>query len=161
MMNYSVPALQMSHNEASIQNILDTLFSFEELETYYLQFYQNVTENLAKENIYSDADIVNNVRTYIDRYYQKNITVELAASLFHVNRSYLSHIFKKRAGTSFIDYLNEVRIVHAKELLTKTDKKMYQIAALAGYNNVRYFFKAFKKAEGITPEQYRKQQGAL
>ena len=100
--------------------------------------------------------LINNVKTYIEHYYQKNVSVEIAASLFHVNRSYLSHIFKKKMGESFIDYLNKVRVKHAKELLVSSDKKMYQIALLSGYNNVRYFFRAFKKIEGMTPEQYRK-----
>jgi len=48
-----------------------------------------------------------------------------------------------------------VRISHAKALLRNTDKKMYQIAQSVGYENVKYFFRVFKKMEGITPEHYR------
>ena len=156
MLSYSIPELQVIRTEASAQSTLDTIFSVSGLHTYYRSYFTNIAQNLAAQDIYGDADLVNNVKTYIEHYYQKNISVELAASLFHVNRSYLSHIFKKRLGISFIDYLNQIRVSHAKELLTSSDKKMYQIALLSGYNNVRYFFRAFKKVEGVTPEQFRK-----
>lgn len=56
-----------------------------------------------------------------------------------------------------MDYVNQVRISHAKEMLKKTDKKTYQIAQAVGYENAKYFFRVFKKMEGITPEQYRNQ----
>ena len=61
-------------------------------------------------------------------------------------------------GKNFTDYLNEVRIEHAKALLKNTDKKMYQIAKAVGYDNVQYFFRVFKKLERQTPEQYRNRE---
>ena len=54
-----------------------------------------------------------------------------------------------------MDYLNNVRITKSKELLSQTDKKMYQIAKSVGYDNVKYFFRIFKKLTGMTPEEYR------
>jgi two-component system response regulator YesN len=156
VMDSYISSVQNMSADAGIQNILDTIFSFSNLKAYYLQYFRNITLNLKKDSVYSDTDLVNNAKIYIERNYQKNISVEFVASLLHMNRSYLSHIFKKKFNKSFIDYLNEVRISHSKELLDHTDKKMYQIAKLVGYNNVRYFFHAFKKLEGITPDQYRK-----
>ena len=64
---------------------------------------------------------------------------------------------QKKTDQTFIDYLNQVRVGHAKELLKNSEKKMYQVALLSGYNNVRYFFRVFKKIEGMTPEQYKQQ----
>ena len=99
---------------------------------------------------------MDNVRNYISLHYDKDLTLEFIASLFHLNRSYLSSAFKSRTGISFVDYVNQIRVEKAKELLAKTDKKTYQIAQAVGYENAKYFFRIFKKIEGITPEQYRK-----
>lgn len=95
------------------------------------------------------------MKTYAQKNYSKNLTVELLACFFYANRSYLSHIFKERTGEKFVDYLNDIRIDKAKTLLSTTDKKMYQIAKLVGYSNVKYFFRIFKKKTGKTPEQWR------
>lgn len=56
----------------------------------------------------------------------------------------------------FIDYLNNVRIDKAAELLQTSDRKMYQISKAVGYDNPKYFFRIFKKKMGCSPEQYRK-----
>lgn len=155
MMNFYVPQISPSSRDSSIQNMLDTMFSLTELENYFLQFFTTLATSLQKDNIYSDSDIVVNVKTYIDHNYQKDISVEFVASLFHMNRSYLSHIFKKKQGQSFKDYLNLVRLEHAKSLLKQTNKKIYQIATAVGYDNVRSLYRVFKKMEHTTPEQYR------
>ena len=76
----------------------------------------------------------------MDFHYEKDLTQEFVASLFRMNRSYLSSAFKARTGISFVDYVNQVRISHAKEMLKKTDKKTYQIAQAVGYENAKYFF---------------------
>ena len=72
-----------------------------------------------------------------------------------MNSSYLSHLFRRQTGEKYVQYLNGIRIAKAKDLLLTTDRKLYQIARSVGYDNVKYFFRVFKKWEGITPEQYR------
>lgn len=67
-------------------------------------------------------------------------------------------LFRKRTGVKYVSYLNSIRIEQAKKLLETTDRKLYQIAKAVGYENNKYFFRVFKKAEGVTPEQYRKMQ---
>lgn len=155
MLNQYIEQITINSSDSSVQNMLDTMFSLDELYSYYLQFFTTISNLLSKDNVYSDSDIIVNVRTYIERNYQKDISVEFVASLFHMNRSYLSHIFKKKQGISFGDYLNLVRLKQAKSQLEKTDKKMHQIAKSAGYDNVRSLYRAFRKFEHTTPEQYR------
>ena len=139
----------------SMQNITRHIYRLPELKRYYLQFFLNLTSLMKEEAVYSQTDVIENIKIYMERNYQKNLTQEVISYLFYINRSYLSTLFKARTGEKFIDYLNEIRIRKAKELLRSTDRKMYHIAKSVGYDNVKYFFRIFKKKTGQTPEQYR------
>lgn len=139
----------------SMQNILNTMFTLEELQKYYTQFFGNITEILKECSVYSTDDTIEKVKIYVQKNYKNNLTVEFVSSLLFMNRSYLSHLFKEKTGEKFVDYLNDIRIEKAKDLLAKSDKKMYAVAKAVGYDNVKYFFRIFKKKTGMTPEQYR------
>lgn len=150
--------LQVHKSTATSLNLINNLnliFRFQELEEYFNQFFRNMSVAFDDAGFYSEKDVLENVKNYIDLHYEKDLTQEFVAALFRLNRSYLSSAFKARMGISFVDYVNKVRISHAKELLKNTSKKMYQIAQAVGYENVKYFFRVFKKMEGVTPEQYR------
>lgn len=138
-----------------MQNVVNHIFSLEELHAYYLQCFLNITDLLKHQSIYAVEDVVEKIQIYMQRNYQKNLTQEFLSCLFYMNRSYLSTLFKNKTGKKFVDYLNDIRIEKAKELLRQSDRKMYQIAKSVGYDNVKYFFRIFKKKEGVTPEQYR------
>lgn len=139
----------------SIQNVVNYIFSLEELKEYYHQFFINITQMLKTESIYSGDDVVEKIQTYMQHNYQKNLTQNFIASLFYLNRSYLSTLFKQKTDMKFIDYLNDIRIQKSKELLKDSSRKMYQISKAVGYDNPKYFFRIFKKKTGMTPEQYR------
>lgn len=141
-----------SHN---MQAIVNTLFSLEDLQEYYQQFFLNITAMLKSESVYLNGELIDNIKTYVNHNFQKDLTRDFVASLFYINSSYLSQIFKKKTGCKFIDYVNDVRIERAKQLLSGTDRKMYQISKTVGYENTKYFFRVFKKKTGMTPEKYR------
>ncbi|MCD7744481.1 MAG: response regulator [Lachnospiraceae bacterium] len=142
---------------ASVQNIVQHIFTLSGLEDYYRQFFVNISIMLKPQSVYATEDVIEKIKIYIQRNYQKNLNQDFVASLFFLNRSYLSTLFKTRTQKKFVDYLNEIRLEKSKELLADTDRKMYQIARNVGYDNVKYFFRVFKKKYGITPEQYRQQ----
>ena len=142
----------------SAQNIVSRIFQLDELKDYYMQFFLNITNMVCPQSIYAADDVITNIQTYIQHNYFKNLTQEFIASLFYLNRSYLSTLFKNRTGMKFIDYLNQIRIEKSKELLLNSNRKMYSVAKAVGYDNVKYYFRIFKKKTGYTPEQYRKLQ---
>lgn len=65
-------------------------------------------------------------------------------------------IYLGRRASSFNEYLTEIRIEHAKLLLTDSDAGIEYISSEIGYTNPKYFFKVFKKSVGETPQEYRK-----
>lgn len=66
----------------SIQNVVNYIFSLEELKDYYYQFFMNITELLKAESIYSGDDVVEKIQTYMQHNYQKNLTQDFIASPF-------------------------------------------------------------------------------
>ena len=139
----------------SMQNVVSQIFRLSELQEYYKQFFLNITDMLKTESVYALDDVIERVQIYIQRNYQKDLTQDFIASLFYLNRSYLSTLFRQKTGMKFVDYLNDVRIEKSKEMLSGTSRKMYQISKAVGYDNPKYFFRIFKKKTGMTPEQYR------
>ena len=142
-------------SSGSMQNVVRQMFRLSELEEYYTQYFRNIALLLKTESVYACDDAVEKIRIYIQRNYQKDLNQDFIASLFYMNRSYLSTLFRQRTGVKFVDYLNEVRIEKAKEMLSGSDRKMYQVSRAVGYDNPKYFFRVFKKVTGMTPEQYR------
>ncbi|MBR1623932.1 MAG: helix-turn-helix domain-containing protein, partial [Pseudobutyrivibrio sp.] len=155
VVSYYMDSSEQVQSSSSMQQIVDQIFSKNELFNYYKIFFSNLTLLLTAKSVYSTGDNISKIQTYIQRNYQKNITQELLASYFYINRSYLSTLFKERTGEKFVDYLNSIRIDKSKELLANSNLKMYQIAKNVGYDNVKYFFRIFRKKVGMTPEAYR------
>lgn len=143
----------------SIQNVVSQMFRIQELQEYYQQFFLNIASLLKNESIYALDDVIEQVKIYMEHNYQKDLSQDFIASLFYLNRSYLSSLFRQKTGLKFVDYLNDIRIEKSKDLLANTNRKMYQISRAVGYDNPKYFFRIFKKKVGLTPEQYRNKYG--
>lgn len=93
---------------------------------------------------------------YAMRHYKEAAGLSDAAEAAGVNSTYLSYLFSQEMGVGFANYLLNLRIEHAKKLLRETSLKMWQVAEESGFNDYHYFSKVFKKAEGMSPAQYRK-----
>ena len=98
---------------------------------------------------------IEEIKTYIDKYYYTEINLGQLANKYFINSSYLSQLFKNKTGKKFTDYITNVRIEKAKELLIATNLKTYEIAEVVGYSNPRYFSEVFVKYENHTPTQFR------
>ena len=92
---------------------------------------------------------------YIKDHYQEQVSLDDLARLVYLSPFYFSHIFKDEVGTTFIEYLTQVRIEEAKRRLRDTMVAVSIIAEQVGYNDVNYFSRVFKKVVGQTPTQYR------
>lgn len=92
---------------------------------------------------------------YIREHFKENISVDCLAKKACMSTSNFYKKFKNTFGETPIDYLNTERIKFAKKLIRNSNKKIVEIAELAGFNSSSYFNRIFKKTEGITPNQYR------
>ncbi|THF73304.1 response regulator transcription factor [Cohnella fermenti] len=89
-------------------------------------------------------------------YAMPNLSLQEVADQVRVSPTYLSKLLKKEIGSSFIDYLTEVRIKQAVLFMNDPSYKVYEIAEKVGYNSQHYFSNAFKKITGVSPMSYRK-----
>ena len=98
--------------------------------------------------------------TGITRYLQEHVAEEMSLSVlseaFHLNPQNISQLFKNEIGVNFLAYLTNIRMEKAKKLLLSTALSIAEVAEQAGYADYRVFTKVFKKNEGSTPSQYRR-----
>ena len=97
------------------------------------------------------------VKEYLDEHYTEKLTLDDLAEKFFINKFYLSKIFKETYGTTVNNYLISKRITRANQLLRFTDMTVDEIGAAVGMADANYFSRMFRKIEGISPREYRKQ----
>jgi len=124
-----------------------------------IEYLKLITKRLLKyaEQYQSEHKnrIIYKSREYIVKNYNRNISLTSVARQLNVNPSYFSKLFKDVMGINFIDYLTMIRMDKAKYYLANTDMKIYQVAAMVGYQNEEYFSKLFKQTIAMSPKEYR------
>ena len=93
---------------------------------------------------------------YLQEHLDKEISLTILADEFHLSSQYISQLFKSEIGVNFLAYLTNIRMERAKKLLLATSLSIGEISEKCGYADYRVFTKAFKKEEGSTPSQYRR-----
>ena len=93
---------------------------------------------------------------YLQEHLDKEISLTILADEFHLSSQYISQLFKSEIGVNFLAYLTSIRMERAKKLLLATSLSIGEISEKCGYADYRVFTKAFKKEEGSTPSQYRR-----
>lgn len=100
-------------------------------------------------------DTFDEIKEYIQTHYFEGLSLNTIAEHFYFNPYYLSQLFKKKTGESYLTYVTKIRMKKAKELLMTTDLKIYEICNQIGYESTRYFNKTFEKLVGCRPTEYR------
>lgn len=104
---------------------------------------------------------VSRLMEYIQQNFREDITIEQAASVAGLQLHSFCRFFKNLTYRTFSDFLNEVRIAFACQLLQQTDLPITQVAFESGYSNVSYFNRSFKKIHQHTPREFRAQMSTL
>ncbi len=119
-------------------------------------FSIKVSGELQQLQINSGKIIIENAMEFIrNNFADDNTSLSSTAEHVSVSTGYLSALFKKETGVNFIEYLTNVRMEKAMQLLKSTDKKTYEIAYETGFANPHYFSISFKKYCGQSPSDYR------
>ena len=103
------------------------------------------------------SDNIQTVARYISEHYASPISLEDAAQVAHMEKTYFSRQFKALTGFGFLEYLTQTRIRAAEHLLTETDLSIVDIAELTGFSSSNYFGDVFHRYKSISPTAYRAQ----
>lgn len=104
-----------------------------------------------------EDQIVKQAQLYIQEHYATDLSLADIAKQSYLHPNYFSALFKKKTGVTIRDYILQIRIAKAKELMDNPELKLIDIALAVGYEDQAHFNRAFKNVTGVAPSQYRKQ----
>lgn len=135
----------------TIMNLTD----YEQLRSWFVDKISVACRNILSKREESSNNIVEVAKEYIRQNYSKSISLDEVSYYVNISPYYFSKIFKEGTGENFIEYLTNIRIEKAKELLSMTDYSMKEICAMVGYSEPNYFSRSFKKHVGVTPTEFK------
>lgn len=157
--------------KATILEIRDRMLNLISLQGFqtvikFLEILQILSiseKRLLMEQIYDTQSIVRisksrriaKVCDYIDKNFNQPILLRDMAASVNMSESAFSHFFKRKTRITFIDYLINLRISKACQMLSETSYSVAEISFCCGFNNLSNFIRIFKKRKGTTPSEYR------
>lgn len=147
---------------SDIQNMYPEFYEAEVLDEICTSLH-NMLHRISNDNRSSESALqqnerlVNDVKLYIVEHYPEfNLSLNTIAQSFHTSPNVLGRIFKALAGKPVFQYITQVRLKRAEELLLQSKLTNKEIALACGFENTSYFYSLFKEELGLTPSEYRK-----
>jgi len=148
-MNYS-----FQYRENYLENVMN-IKNLSQLKVWFLSKIKEVCHNLATKKEEQSVSLINQAKIYMEQNFEKDISLDEVSRTINISPYYFSKLFKEETGENFIDYLTEIRILKAKELLKDQSYSIKEVCAKSGYSDPNYFSRIFKKKENLTPSEYR------
>ncbi|WP_114496189.1 helix-turn-helix domain-containing protein [Fontibacillus phaseoli] len=151
---------QIYHANGSLYEELLDLHTVTEIEDWFwsVVIYPMIKIFNSRQNA-QYHNISEKIIDLVQHDYDTDLTLEECASRLHYNANYISSIFRKETGYYFSEFLTMYRFKMAKKWLAESDMPVKDIAAKLRYNNSQNFIRSFRKQEGMTPGQYRENNG--
>jgi two-component system response regulator YesN len=137
------------------QETIRTFDTKDKVTEHLIRLAEHLIGLVEKSRGNNGAEVVTSIRRYLDEHYAEEVSLTLLANQFHINATYLSELFKKQIGSTFSDYLVEIRLDKVKHLLRNSEFRLADIADLVGFANASYLSSVFKKHIGMSPNEYR------
>ena len=140
----------LNKNEDYINNLLDCIF---------ILLLRNISAE-SKPIKRQNTDQLNIAVNYLHNHFRENPNLNTIAEIAHYSPTHFSHVFHKKIGRSYNDYLNDLKISYAKQLLTTTNLKIIDVGYQSGFNSYNNFYSTFKSYMGISPADYKKKKSS-
>ena len=125
------------------------------LKIWFIDKLSKCTENISRVIEETNKTPVEKALGYINEKYYEDISLEQMSQIVGISSYYFSKLFKSEIGVNFIDYLTDLRIGKAKELLKQGEISVKDIGSRVGYSDANYFSRIFKKNVGVSPSEYK------
>ncbi|WP_141504998.1 response regulator transcription factor [Paenibacillus luteus] len=142
-------ALHADYGQEAVESCANT-------EAFLKGRYTAMLEQLIQHRKFKNKLNLAEVKLYMEEHYTEPVTLEQLARAFFVSKEYLSKMFKQEFGRNVTDYMLHLRMVKAKDWLLDESIPIKTIAEMAGYEDITYFYRVFKKHFGIAPGEMRK-----
>lgn len=130
------------------------LQSYQDMKHFIYDIFNRLTAYFSDKLTKKKSYVIDQIKEIIRRQYTSKLTVQVIAEQVSLTPNYISQIFKKDTGMTINQYLKDVRVTAAKELLTDSNFKVFEVAEMVGFDNPYYFSTVFKKATGIHPSRF-------
>lgn len=138
-------------------NNLSYLETLEEVNTLFYNLFDDIVSKLEiKTKIKHEKTVEKAISIINDKYMDQNLSAQYLSDLLNISPVTLGRFFKAYTSKSIPDYINEVRMNKAKQLIANDNISINEIVEKTGYSNIQYFYKVFKKTFHVTPSEMRK-----
>ncbi len=156
MRNNKFPVLTEDNFIDEFNANADDLGSINSLYQYLTDMIISCLEKVIEDKKQMDTKPIREAKQFIQSNYMKPITLDEVSYKVGFNSTYFSSLFKKETGYTFLEYLSEIRINKAKDLLKETNHSVAVICEQVGYSDIKHFTKIFTKHTNLKPNEYRK-----
>ncbi|GMK45905.1 hypothetical protein PghCCS26_30330 [Paenibacillus glycanilyticus] len=147
---------QLSVDIERIPLLPQDYYTLDELHLAFLSLCTAICEEAKPSSMERNEMIIETVKELIwQKYSDYNLSQQSIASTVKLSSAYVGKLFKDSCGMTITEYLNDVRLRRAQELLLKEDGTITEIMEKVGYGNQSYFFRLFKSKFGTTPKEFR------
>ena len=110
---------------------------------------------MKKQQEKKEEYVVKKAQEYMEKHCSEQLLLSDIAAQFHLHPDYFSSLFKKQLDMTVRDYILQLRMTKAKELMKDSSLKLLDIALAVGYEDAAHFNRAFKNVTGVSPSMYR------
>ena len=130
--------------------------SINQLSFLIIKVLDQFTDSVFPVESQENALVIKKAINYINEHFSENITLGTVADEVFLSHAYFSRLFKSETGMTFSEYVNYVRVEESKKYLLDLEYNISEVATAVGFSDQSYYTKVFKKREGISPGQYRR-----
>ncbi|KYH28181.1 response regulator [Clostridium colicanis] len=148
-------SLNYNSNEVNVRSYQDIYAASDKAQNNpnkKVDFIKSDKEESSRED---RETLLSRIEKYININYNKELSLESLASHFNLSPYYFSRMFKELTGTNYSEYITNIRICKAKEMLKEGTLNIKEICYKVGYNDPNYFSRVFKKIEGMSPKSFK------
>lgn len=156
--NLNCPKKDIDNSLKNMDSVAEQLSNIEDCREFYKSILKKAIDLRNKNSQKRYVGLIAQAKEYMQHNFSMgDLTLDKVASRVNVSPNYFSSLFNQETGTTFIEYLTDIRMEKAKDYLRCSSKKITEIGFLVGYQDSHYFSYIFKKTQNCTPSEYRSQ----
>lgn len=150
MFDYMLKPVRPDELKKTLKSMISFIEGKSERKNMFPVYTGNDIDNIEQKNFIEDSI------QYIQEHYRERLKLSQVASRVYMNTQYFSRVFKRELGISFTEYVNQLKIKYACQLLETTNYPAYRIASECGFTDPSYFNRVFCLYMNQTPQKYKK-----